>query len=414
MRSSVKFVVVISGHAYGRTRDVGEGVRRGKWGWLFWLELAFLAGIGAIPTYLWLRAHWWLIFWCLCGLALGVVWHEAGHFLCARLCAVPVRRVSIGIGPRLARFRLGEVQFDLRLLPLGGRVAISPPLAARKLAMLLFLLGGVLGNVALLALVMSLAATGARPEHAGTPLKAIIGVQLFLVAVSLLPFRVKVDGVEVGSDGLQLLQLLWSPRAEPTEAARLYAEMLAAYSSPNAPRPVTSPAAARLIALINDPRQWGDADATRTHLEALEHELAGNLSLEEELLALDSLITIGLILGDPPLRARLDQWSRRALQLGPHIPTLRGSRGAVLVELGRCEEGKALLAGFAVAEGSFDAFMNHVYLARAEHALTNRAAAVRFAEAARKTAALHPQVPGVRLLLRRLEAQLGIDQRRWR
>jgi Peptidase family M50 len=389
-------------------------VRRGKWGWLFWLELTFVVGVGAIPAYLSLRAHWWLILWCLFGLALGVVWHEAGHFLCARLCAVPVRLVTIGIGPRLVRFCLGQVQFELRLLPLGGMVAMWPLLAIPKVQTLVILLGGILGNVALLGLVAALAATGTVTEDASTPLNAIIAVQLFLIAVSLLPFRTKVGGGKIGSDGLQLLRLLWSPRVGPSEAGRLYAEMLATYSRPNAPQPVISPAASRLFGVINDPRQWADADAKLAHLEALERELAKTLSLEEELLALDSLITTGLILGDPALRARLDRWSLRALQLGPHVPTLRGSRGAVLVELGRYEEGKALLAGFGAAEGSFDAFMNQVYLARAEQALGDSAAAVRFAEAARKTAASHLQAPGVKLLLQRLEAQLGIRRPRWR
>jgi hypothetical protein len=310
----------------------------------------------------------------------------------------------------VVRFRLGEVLFELRLFPLGGSVATYPQLVARKVMMLFVTLGGVLGNGALL--LAALAATSILPEDAGTPLRAIAATQFYLIAGNLLPFRVKVDGVEVGSDGLQLLKLLWGPRSGPTEAARRYAEMLVAYARPNAPEPVNSPAASRLFPLINDPRQWEDAEATRAHLDALEGELANDLSLEEELLALDALITTGLILGDPTLRPRLDRWSLRALQLGPHVPTLRGSRGAVLVELGRCKEGQALLAGFAAAEGSFDALMNQVYLARAEHALGDRAAAVRCAEAARKTAASHPQAPGVKPLLRRLEAQLGIHRPR--
>jgi hypothetical protein len=37
------------------------------------------------------------------------------------------------------------------------------------------------------------------------------------------------------------------------------------------------------------------------------------------------------------------------LRLGPDIATLRGSRGAVLVELGRYHEGKALLVSLVGA-----------------------------------------------------------------
>jgi hypothetical protein len=93
------------------------------------------------------------------------------------------------------------------------------------------------------------------------------------------------------------------------------------------------------------------------------------LSREEELLVLDSLVTSGLISGDPAFRGQLDAWSQRAFKLGPDALTLRASRGAVLVDVGRWEEGKAMLSQVSAIEGSFDLLMTQVYLARAEYAL---------------------------------------------
>src|SRR5712691_6883057 len=63
----------------------------------------------------------------------------------------------------------------------------------------------------------------------------------------------------------------------------------------------------------------------------------GDLVREEKMWVLDALVTDGLISGDPAVRARLDEWSLQALELGPELPTLLGTRGAVLVELGRYE-----------------------------------------------------------------------------
>src|SRR5262249_24927542 len=132
-----------------------------------------------------------------------------------------------------------------------------------------------------------------------------------------------------------------------------------------------------------------DADARHDFRAALLHEVeAGDLAPEEKMLVLDALVTDALVSRDPAVLPRLDDWSRQALALGPDLPTLLGSRGAVLVELGRYEEGKALLGPLAAASqaGSFDSFMSRAFLALAERALGNETAARQLANAARAAA----------------------------
>ena len=48
--------------------------------------------------------------------------HEYGHLLAAKLCRIPVRRFSIGFGPKLFGFKLGETSYWLSWIPLGGYV----------------------------------------------------------------------------------------------------------------------------------------------------------------------------------------------------------------------------------------------------------------------------------------------------
>ena len=296
--------------------------------------------------------------------------------------------------------------FQLRLLPIVGFVAFCPPLVTRTLPMLVIVLGGVLGNLALIGAIAAAAAAGAVADGADGPLRTIVLTQMFLIVMDLVPHRGMVEGKKLASDGLQLVHLLWNARQGLTDGVRLYRAMLAPYARPQAsPLPI-SPASSRLLCLMVQPKEWEDAAAMRTYMEALERELSSGVTPEEELLVLDSLVTTGLTWGNPSLRPRLDQWSLRALQLGPHVETLRGSRGAVLVELGRWEEGKAVLAGLAAAEGSFDAFMKQTYLARAEHALGNRASAEQLAGAARRSAVGLAYEPVVKLLLTRLEATM--------
>jgi hypothetical protein len=76
------------------------------------------------------------------------------------------------------------------------------------------------------------------------------------------------------------------------------------------------------------------------------------------------------------------------LRLGPKVKTLIASRGAVLIELGRYHEGKALLETVAFAEAATlaDSLLNRIFLARAEHALGNAAAAGRLLAEARAIA----------------------------
>lgn len=48
--------------------------------------------------------------------------HEYGHLLAAKLCGIPVKRFSIGFGPKLFGFKLGETSYWFSLIPLGGYV----------------------------------------------------------------------------------------------------------------------------------------------------------------------------------------------------------------------------------------------------------------------------------------------------
>src|SRR5450755_4179128 len=54
-----------------------------------------------------------------------VLVHELGHYAVAKWCGVKVLRFSFGFGPRLIGFRVGETDYRLSLLPLGGYVKMA-------------------------------------------------------------------------------------------------------------------------------------------------------------------------------------------------------------------------------------------------------------------------------------------------
>lgn len=59
--------------------------------------------------------------------ALGIVVfaHELGHFLVAKAAGIRVEKFSLGFGRKLAGFKLGETEYLLSVLPLGGYVKMA-------------------------------------------------------------------------------------------------------------------------------------------------------------------------------------------------------------------------------------------------------------------------------------------------
>jgi peptidase M50-like protein len=348
------------------------------------------------------------------GLFIAIVAHEGGHLLCARICSIPISAMIIGCGPVLLRGRVGNVQVELRPFPVGGLVipAALPNLEKRG-PMALYFLGGILGNFAVIGAIILLHIAGAVPtvlfDQAGMPIVelqagVLVGMQLLVIILSLLPFRGAFKGVRIASDGVQLLRVF--------SGKFPYAVLLAPYSHGTTRLSMKSPALSRIAFQLARADRWSSEDARRDFCSALRRELAeGRLSAEEEMLVLDALVTDGLLFADPALRSELDQWSLRALQLGPEVRTLVGSRGAALVETGRYQEGKALLETVAFADDirPFDALMSRIFLARAEHALGNSTAAAGLMTQVRSETAKPGAVgPATMTLIERIESDMKI------
>src|SRR3989344_9397909 len=56
-----------------------------------------------------------------------VGFHEFGHLVIAKLLGMKVDAFSIGFGPKLLKFNLGETEYSLSLFPLGGYVKPAGP-----------------------------------------------------------------------------------------------------------------------------------------------------------------------------------------------------------------------------------------------------------------------------------------------
>lgn len=54
-----------------------------------------------------------------------IIIHEGGHFVAARLMKIKVNEFSIGMGPKLIQFKMGDTKYTLRLILFGGYCAME-------------------------------------------------------------------------------------------------------------------------------------------------------------------------------------------------------------------------------------------------------------------------------------------------
>jgi regulator of sigma E protease len=65
------------------------------------------------------------IFYFLITIGVLVFIHELGHFLAAKLCRMRVDRFSIGFPPRAFGKKIGETDYCVSWIPIGGYVKIA-------------------------------------------------------------------------------------------------------------------------------------------------------------------------------------------------------------------------------------------------------------------------------------------------
>jgi hypothetical protein len=216
---------------------------------------------------------------------------------------IPVRLVSMGVGPLLLHGRIGETQLEWRLLPLAGYVAPFPILTDRRPSEAFVTIGGVLGNVFVIYIVSCLSfAPAADSPTVWDSLGAIIATQIFLIMSSVFPIK------EWGlyNDGWRLLQLIYRPSTTRDNFLEAYKQQINRGGLDVKFEPTS--ASSRMMYQLFRLDRWANEEAGRESRDAMMRELArGNLRPEEEATVLDSLLTYGLVSGDTKLRPRISR-----------------------------------------------------------------------------------------------------------
>lgn len=90
------------------------------------------------------------------GISLIILIHEMGHFLFAQFFGVPTPVFSLGFGPALYEFPLGQTIFKVALLPFGGYVEMDEQALANLsyLPKMLILFAGILFNLIFASIIL--------------------------------------------------------------------------------------------------------------------------------------------------------------------------------------------------------------------------------------------------------------------
>jgi tetratricopeptide (TPR) repeat protein len=328
----------------------------------FYLWSFLIIGFVSFPLILWRPTHAiGFILLCISVIQLWVlistILHEIGHAVAGRLAGLRVFGVEIGHGRIVYDFFLGGLRWRFRTLPFGGCAhGASHTAEFYRTKNCVFVLGGPLANVILLAIAIVLMPLDEQLDS--TPFD---GIALFLflalsnaalLLYSLWPRSMDSAGGTVPNDALLLWRIVRTRTAELNEALSwryLYeadecqrqkdlegAQRWVREGLQGFPKSVALRTTASTI--LNLQKKY--RDASRSY--AL---LAGRHRQSKRMGAyiLNNLAYCYLLIGEPELLAKADTCSRLALKQEPWAPFYKGTRGSVLVELGKYDEGLKLL-----------------------------------------------------------------------
>src|SRR5581483_222392 len=295
-------------------------------------------------------------FVALAGLG-ATVFHELGHLIAAKLTGHHVYSIQVGLGSLVCDSRLFGIRWRLRAVPVGGQVvAALPDSRWFGLRSTVFILGGVAMNAVCFLVAWKFIHLDKRLEDTSfagfMPMIILFYINAATIFLNLLPRRSGALQGFLATDGLRLWRI-WKHPAETIVEAKVSSYSLQAEDCRLEWRFKESDEWLERglrefhlhpqlrFALATNPVFAGDFEAAHAALTNLREPLANNKVLFP--LLLNNIAYVDALLGSPDLLAEADECSTKALELAGANIIFKGTRGLVLIQLDRFDEGVPLL-----------------------------------------------------------------------
>ena len=321
---------------------------------------------------------WWLMF--------SIVVHELAHFGVGRLVGLRSWLISIGDGPAVFQHQFNTFKLILRANPYSGVVypfILESQLSKTRWKQFAMVLAGPLINLALCIYFTKVALNPNRSLSLYNAPEQLAAVNAYLLLWCLIPFHADVDGIRTPNDALSLLQLATGQNRTTSR-----------------PSPGIAQASSRTP--IGPSWSWmvNQVEAAGLLTHCREQLSIPQLPIAERVTLLDTFVTCVLMYGAGEFLPEAERYSEELFTLKPDEWTVKGTRGSVLIETGRLEEGVSMLQEVMDKDPSaFDRAISASFLALAELKRNNLDLA---AEWLRKSRELDPNCGSVK----RIEALL--------
>jgi hypothetical protein len=284
--------------------------------------------------------------------------HEMGHLGAALLSGWTPLVFRCGTGRRVTALKIGDLHFQFGLRPDGGLVhAVANSAAGFRMKWLFFTLGGpavtvgtICGLWELLQFVLRSATT---PEWIPIAIGTLALMQAILLIITVIPHMTKVDELEFPNDGMQVFQSITGSAKAMAEhyfnhqvfKGQIYLERGDQKRAQEVLERVcrdrgmdTMTRCTTWIQLLLEQGRSDEANLAMTSA-ADNWQPLGKTRGE----VLDGLACLPLFYGSRELTEQAMNYIDEAILEEPESITFKGTKGSLLVESGKSEEGLKLL-----------------------------------------------------------------------
>ncbi|KYC42611.1 hypothetical protein WA1_21375 [Scytonema hofmannii PCC 7110] len=307
------------------------------------------------------------IFTILIWLYFSIFCHEMGHFMTAKILRFNPYLVRIGVGRTILNYKILNTLIEIKAIPTGGFTNISNiAQQGLKSKLILIHISGPLSNLFLGLLLYFISNNLEFIEI----ISNLSSIEFLIFITNLIPLKTYQDGRTYSSDGKQILDTL-------IKSKQKIIQKLLGLSRYTLDKNNTS-----LIYFNNDIELLYAAFQVEALLQQKKYDNAieileqilnhPNCLTRDKVYIIDVLASIVINYGEIKYLQKADNWSLQALEIASNLKTVQGTRGAILIEMGKYYEGKEILLPLTeVGNDGVDIAVSCCYIAKADYFLGN-------------------------------------------